>query len=227
MLAASAKAPQQLLDEVHTAAGLARFSVDAYARALADERADDSIELDGLAATDAALRAALVAVDGFTARVMRVELDLALADDTVLAPAFRTNLAATIVRYAGELPLLRERVIQSARGGPRAVSLGEQVVAAATAALGLRVALHDAVIAVARVRAAIARPNAAGAARDRQLDDSQRARWSVAAQELAMLEADPARIARGPWAERIKEHVPVVETVVEEEPSFGSLIELD
>jgi len=229
VLATSAKPPQQLLDEVHTAAGLARFSIDAFARAVADARADDPRDLEGLSATDAALRGHLPAIDAFTARVMKIALDVALADDTALAPAFHTNLAATILRYHDDRDLLRERVAAAAgRAGPTvAAAVADHAVEAAAGAFALRAALYDAVVAVARVWAAAALPVAIAGARDRRGDDSSRARWSVVEQELTALATEPARLVAAPWASRLASFTPVDHQVIEPEPSFGSLIELD
>ncbi|MBK9037104.1 MAG: hypothetical protein IPL61_38650 [Myxococcales bacterium] len=229
MQATSARSSGELLDAVQTLARLEAFASDDYAAQLAAELASHDVSDAGLAARDAALAAALIAIDGFTGKAMRIRLEHALADDTALGASFRANLAATVVGFADDLVRLGHRVAQATvRTAPdRAGAVADAVVAQAEAALAQRAALRGTVAALARSLAAAALPVARAAAADRGLDDSARARWSGVRQELAAVVAAPLRIASAPWAARVAGHEAVDERAPVIEPTFGELIELD
>src|SRR5437764_159671 len=69
-------------------------------------------------ARDSALAAALAAIDTLAARVMKIQLEHALAADTSLGAPTRRVFAQTVVSYSGNLSLLAQRARDVAgRGG--------------------------------------------------------------------------------------------------------------
>ncbi|MCA9675678.1 MAG: hypothetical protein KC464_11625, partial [Myxococcales bacterium] len=163
MISATSRSAQQRLDAVRSLAHLDAFDDAAYVAALRDEVTADAKDIAatdgawaGVEAWDDRLRAALAAIDGYAARSMRIRLDHALADDTTVEPPFRTVLATTVLRYAGDLETLRERVVSvTARVDPAgAAATAAIVVACATTVHAARAALWDGVLGLARDLAA-------------------------------------------------------------------------
>src|SRR5262245_54845381 len=114
------RAAQQLLDAVQSLGQIESFDADAYAARLVEELDGGPVTLASLEASDEALRAAFGAIDAFATRCMKIRLDHLLAGDTSVAPPLRKVLAGTVTNYAGDLGLLRERVLSVAvRVDPR------------------------------------------------------------------------------------------------------------
>lgn len=188
----------QLLDRVHSLASIEQLGADpgAFAAALGPELSDGAAA-DAIAARDAALRDALGRIDELAARIMRIRLDHALADDTAIAPATRKVFAQTIASYAGRLPLLADRVRDVAARGrsPDPDRVADAVLEAARATLALRDALAAGILDLARDGAARALPDVDRRARDRTRDDAQRTADSALRRELEAVAAAPARLA--------------------------------
>ena len=229
MQAASARSARELLDAVVTQARLEELEVDAYRDQLADEIAGHDTSEAGFAARDAGLVAALVSIDAFAARAMRIRLEHALSHEPALGASLRATLAATVVDYADDLGRLAQRTALGVqRAAPaRTAELASAVVAEAEGALDLRDRLRAAVLGLARALAAAVLPVARAAASDRSADDSTRARWSSIRQELEAIVAGPVRLAAAAWAARVATHAPIDELPAVVEPSFADLIELD
>ncbi|HET9625120.1 MAG TPA: hypothetical protein VFP84_27320 [Kofleriaceae bacterium] len=215
---------QRVLDQAYSLAGLARLEPEAYVEALAAEVADD------LEARDGQLVAALAAVDAMIARAMRIRLDHALADDASLPAVTRNVFATTIVKYAGALDLLAERVRDVALRGrardPDAVAMA--VLDAARDVLALRDRLRVGVLELARTLAAAAIEPADRHARDRRLDDAARVRWSKVRRALEAVAADPSVIVTAAWRDRLAAlDDQLDDPPAEREPTFADMIELD
>ena len=161
---------------------------------------------------------------------MRLHLDRALAADASIAAPTRRVFVQTVVNYAGNLELLAERARDvAARGGARDPDATAALVTdAARAALTLRAATRAPVLVLVRELATAALADADARARDAQLPDAERKRWSAARRDLEMLAAEPARICIAPfsqrlaaWPEQLDEPAP------KPEPTLAELIELD
>lgn len=222
----------QVLDAIHAIAKLDTLSPDAYLEPLAAEL--DALPapttIDGLAAHDDRLRAALAAIDAFTARAMKIRLDHALATDTSIPPPTRKVFAATIIAYAADLNALGERVYDIAARVDRrgAEATAGAVVAAARTVLGLRDDLRAGVLARVRDLATAALPHATARAKDPALDDAVRQRWSAVRRDLETSAAHPEHIAAAPHADRVAALPPLLDEIEREpEKTFGELIELD
>jgi hypothetical protein len=225
-------AAHQLLDQAHSLPRLDALAADpdAYAKALALEISATAATLQELAQRDAALAAALTHIDATIGRAMRMRLDHALATDTSIGTPTRKVFASTIVGYANDLALLEQRARDIAGRGratdPDAVAA--VVVDAARAVLALRDALRAGVLALIRDLATAALPHADRRARDRQLDEVQRRRWSAARRDLEASAADPAQITSAPMAARLAALPEQLdESAAEPEVSFADMIELD
>jgi hypothetical protein len=214
---------RRLLDQIQTLATLAAFDAGDYTRELEAELPAD------LAALDAVLSTALRDIDELAARIARLQLDHALADDTSIGPPTRRVFATTITAYAANLPLLHDRVRDvAARGGSREPdAIAERVVDAARATLALRASLHDSILALAHARAEAAIADADRRARDRSLDEPERRRWSAIRRELEAIAASPARIASTPWATRLASWPDQLDESTTREPTREELLELD
>jgi len=202
---------QHHLDRLHALSAIEALAPDSY---LADLAAELPVELEP---RDAALRAALQAIDRFAERVMGVRLE-----QSSLPPPTRRVFAHTVTSYAADLGLLAQRV--------RSVDPAAEafVLAAARATLAQRDMLRTGVLALVGDGAAAAVADADRRARDRALDDAQRRRWSAVRRELEALVADPSRIATAPFAARIAAFPDQLdEPAAEPEPSLASLIEID
>lgn len=224
--------PAQVLDAIHALAKLEAFTPDAFLAPLADELAalPAASTIEDLAARDDVLRAALAAIDAFTARAMKIRLDHVLAADTAIPPPTRKVFATTIIAYADNLGALAERVRDIAARVDRrgADATADGVVAAARASLGLRDDLRAGVLAHARDLAAAALAHATARAKDPGLDDAVRLKWSAMRRDLEAIVARPEHVAAAPQADRLAALPPLLDEAEREpERSFGELLELD
>jgi hypothetical protein len=224
-------AAQLVLDRVHSLASLEALEADpgAYAERLAEELAA-AATLGELEARDAALGAALGSVDAMAARAMKIRLERALAADSSLAPPTRNVFSSTITGYAGRLPVLAQRARDvAARGGaPDPDRIAELVVEAARSVLALRDSIRAGVLDLAGRLAQAAAPEADRRARDRNLDEPARRRWSAARRDLEAVAVEPERLLTAPMAARL---AALPEQLDEPEPgpevTFADMIELD
>jgi hypothetical protein len=215
---------QRLLDQVQSLAAIDGFEPHAYVDALSGEL---PAELD---ARDGALAAALAQLEVLAQRVMRIRLDHVLAADTSIAPPTRKVFATTVVGYAADLGKLAARVrdVAARTRGTDADRVAELVVDAARATLAQRETVRAGVLGLARELAVAAGPDADRRARDRQLDEPQRKRWSATRRELELVAADPARITTAPWSARIAQHPEQLdEPAAEPALTIADLLELD
>jgi hypothetical protein len=223
---------QRYLDRVQTYAKVADLRIDPgeYAACVAEELPPAAETLADLEARDAAFANALAGLDEMFQRVMRLELDRALADDTSIAAPTRKVFATTIIGYAGNLGLLQGRAQDVAARGRAADPAGvaRLVVEAATRTLTLRDEIRQPVFDLVRTTAQAAVAHATKRATDRTLDDTWRTKWSAARRELEALAADPARLETGPWTARIAAHPEQIdEPPPEKEVTFADMIEMD
>jgi hypothetical protein len=222
---------QHLLDQACSPARLAALEADPapYVEQLAAEL-PGAATLAELEARDAALAAALGQIDALTARAMRIRLDHALATDTSIGAPTRSVFASTITGYAGRLSLLEQRARDVAvRGRAAAPDLvAASVVEAARAALALRDALRAGVLALIGLGARTAIAEADRRARDRNLDEPQRRRWSAVRRDLEAVAADPERVLAAPMATRLAALPDQLdEPEPGREPTLADLLELD
>jgi hypothetical protein len=224
-------AAQHLLDQIHSLAGIAALEAEpaAYAERLAAE-IPAAATLAELEARDAVLVRALGQIDAMTARAMRIRLDHVLAADTSIGPPTRSVFASTITGYAGRLPLLAQRARDvAARGG---AADPDHVAGAVIDAAGSVLALRDAVRAgVLAVISELAQADAVAAdlrARDRNLDDPARRRWSAARRDLEAVAAEPERVLAAPMAARLGALPDQLdEPAPGREVTFADMVELD
>jgi hypothetical protein len=222
------------LDRVQSRAAISDLASDPaeYARRVADELPALSTPpaLAELEARDHALLQSLANVEELAQRIMRIELDHALANDSSIPTPTRKVFASTIVGYADNLALLEERARDTASrgraGDPHSVA--RAVVDAATRTLALRDTLLEPVLALVRDLAKASIADAYKRATDRTLDDTWRKKWSAARRELEALAADPTHIAQGPWPARLAAYPEQIdEPPPEKEVTFADMIELD
>jgi hypothetical protein len=228
-------AAKHVLDQAYTLPRIEALAAEpgVYAERLAEEL-PAAATLAELEARDAVLAGALGDIDALIARAMRIRLDHALAADpsadaSIAAPT-RSVFAQTIVGYADRLSLLGDRARDvAARGRARDPDFtADAVVDAARAVLALRDGLRDGVLALIGRLAEAAAPEADRRARDRQLDDAERKRWSAMRRELEAVAADPARVTAAAMASRLAAHpAQIDEPDPSTEPTFASMIELD
>jgi hypothetical protein len=217
------------LDHLQSLAALDAFDPASFAAALAAELPAPAT-LAALEARDAALTAALAAIDDLAIRAMRLRLEQALANDASIAAPTRRVFVQTVVSYADNLELLGARARDvAARGGSRDPDATAALVTdAAGATLALREATRGPVLVLIRELATAAVADADARARDPQLPDAERKRWSAARRDLEMLAADPARITAAPFAQRIAAWPEQLdEPAPKPEPTLAELIELD
>lgn len=161
---------------------------------------------------------------------MRFHLDHALANDVSIAPATRRVFVQTIVNYDGKLDLLasRARGVAAHGGSPDPDATAALIVDAARASLALREATRQPVLALVRELAAAALSDADARARDTELSDAERKRWSAARRDLEALAAEPARILAAPFAQRLAAWPEQLDDPPPKpEPTLAELIELD
>ena len=215
-----------MLDRIQSLASIAVLEADpgAFARVLAAQLPAD------LEARDAALATALRHTDDAASRVMRVLLEHALADDSSLAPPTRKVFVSTITSYIDRLDLLAQRVRELAARGrasdPDAVA--RAVTDAARRTLALREAVRGPVLELVRELATAAIPDADRRARDRDLDDRARKRWSAVRRDLEAIAEAPERVLAAPMADRVAAWPEQLdEPAPKPEPTLAELIELD
>jgi len=225
----SAKA---LLDRVQSrvAIGELEAAPGEYVRLVADEVAStEPLSLSQLEQRDLLLAQALANIDDLATRVMRIELEHALANDSSIATPTRKVFASTVVGYANNLGLLEDRARDVAARGRAgdASGVARAVVEAATRTLNLREALCQPVLDLVRQVARAAVVDADKRAKDRNLDETWRKQWSAARRELEALAAEPARVT-APWSARIATYPEQIdEPPPEAEVTFADMIELD
>jgi len=223
---------QSVLDHIRSLARLEELEArpESYVQALTAEVLQTAGTLADLEARDATLAHALTAIDTMIARAMRFVLEHALAGDTSIGAPTRNVFASTVVSYIHQLDVLRGRARDVAARGRAADpdEIARVVVECAERVLVLRGALRAGVLALVRDLANAAVPDADRRARDRNLDDGQRKRWSAARRDQEMIGSDPERILAAPmparlaaWPEQLDEPAP------EAEASFADMIEID
>lgn len=179
---------------------------------------------------DATLAAALARIDELAARVMRIRLEHALAADSSIAAPTRRVFAQTVTAYADNLGLLagRARDVAARGGAADPEQVASLVTEAARATLALHAAIRTPVLALVRDLATASIPEADRRARDRDLDERERKRWSAARRDLEALAADPARLLAAAMPARMAALPEQLdEPVAAPEPSFAELLELD
>lgn len=220
---------QDVLDRVQSLAAVEALEPAQYARQLAAELAP-AASLAELEVRDAAFAGALRRIDDMIARVMRLRLEHVLAADASIGAPTRRVFASTIVNYAQDLSLLAGRARDlAARGGAAdPAAIGDAIVEAARATLELREALRGPVLELVRALATAAIPAANRRARDRDLGDAERKRWSAARRDFEMIADDPSRVLAAAmaarlaaWPEQLDDPEPAPEVPLAE------LIELD
>jgi hypothetical protein len=208
------------LDHIQTLAAIEAFDPASYATELASA-VGPAATLGELEQRDAQLTRALVEIDDTMARVMRIRLEHA-AD--AMAAQTRRVFASTIASYAGKLDLLEDRVRSTRVAEP----VVQAILAAARATLELRDALRGSVLTLVQTLAAAAIPDADRQARDPQLDDAQRKKWSQVRRDLEVLAVDPERIRVAPMAARIAAWPEQLdEPAAKPEVTFADMIEID
>jgi hypothetical protein len=199
-------AAQDVLDHVYSLAGVVALEAEpmVYAERLAAE-VPGAATLPELEARDAFLVRALGQIDAMLVRAMKLRLEHALAADRSIAAPTRSVFAHTIVSYAGRLSALEDRARDvAARGGAADPGrVADSVIAAARSVLGLREALRAGVLAVIRDLAQASIPDADRQARDRNLDERLRRRWSAARRDLEAVAVDPEHMLAAPMAARM------------------------
>lgn len=206
-----------LLDRIQTLAAIEAFDPASYEVAAFGPAAT----IAELEQRDAQLTQALVEIDDTMGRFMRIRLEHVA--DAMPAPTRRV-FASTIANYAGKLAMLEDRV----RSTRVAESIVQAVLGAARSTLDVREALRGTVLAQIQQLAARAIPDADRNARDPQLDDAQRKKWSQVRRDLEVLAAQPDRIAVAPMAKRIAAWPEQLdEPAAQPEVSFADMIELD
>lgn len=224
-------AAQHVLDQIHSLARLEALEAEpgVYAERLAPE-IPAATTLAELEARDAVLAGALGRIDVMIARAMRIRLDHALAADTSIGAPTRSVFSSTIVGYAGRLPLLAQRARDVAERGGAADpdGIAGAVLGAARAVLELREALRAGVLAAIRTLAQAAVAGADRRARDRNLDEPARRRWSAARRDLEAVAADPERVRAASFAARLAALPDQLdEPAPEREVTFADMLELD
>jgi hypothetical protein len=222
----------RVLDEVQHAAQLERFDPGRFAAALGEEAPPPGQALAELGGLLDATRGLLADVDRFVEKSMRIRLNQL---EGPLPPQLRTLLSSTIVAYAGDLRLLRERVAGIlARLDPRtAAAATDRVLDAAGQALATRAALRQEIFALAQRVAGEWLPRARQAARDRSQADDERERWARTRVDLEQLAARGEILDTGSVAERLERiAAPAPEVPDGDEPDDPaakrfSLIEID
>src|SRR5262249_22190911 len=142
----------------------------------------------------------------------------------------RSVFSHTIVSYAHRLPLLAERARDvAARGGAADPDhTADIVVDAARSVLALREAVRAGVLGLIQRLAQAAAPDADRQARDRNLDDPVRRRWSAARRDLEAVAADPERVLAAPMPARLAALPEQLdEPAPEREVTFADMLELD
>jgi len=222
---------QQVLDQAYSLARLEALEAEpgAYAERVAAELGP-ATTLPELEARDAMLVGALGQIDAMLVRAMKIRLEHALAAEPSIAAPTRNVFAHTIVSYAGRLSLLEDRARDVAARGRAADpgAIAAAVVAAARSVLALRDAMRTGVLALIRDLAQAAVPDADRRARDRNLDEPVRRRWSAARRDLEAVAADPAHVLAAAMPARLSALPDQLdEPDPEREVTFADMLELD
>jgi hypothetical protein len=195
---------KQVLDGLQSLSSITALDPSAYAAAVIAET-PPAATLPELEARDAMLTGALTQIEDAIARVMKVRLEHALADDTSIGPPTRRVFAQTVASYANDIALLGDRVRELAARAratnPDAVA--RVVVDAARSSLDLREALRGGVLDHVRALATAGIAEADKHARDTTHSEATRKKWSAVRRDHEMLAADPTRILAAPFATRI------------------------
>src|SRR5262245_43477716 len=180
-------AAQHILDQAYSLSRLEALEAapGVYAECLATEL-PPATTLAELEARDAALVGALGQIDAMVVRAMKIRLEHALATEPSIAAPTRNVFAHTIVGYAGRLSVLEDRARDVAGRGRAAHpdAIAAAVADAARLVLALRDAVRAGVLSLIRALAHAAAPGADQRARDRQLDEPVRRRWSAVRRDL-------------------------------------------
>jgi len=224
-------AAQHVLDQVYSLARIEVLEAEpgAYAERLAAEIAP-AATLPELEARDAMLIGALGQIDAMSVRAMKIRLEHALAAAPSIAAPTRNVFAHTIVSYRDRLSLLEDRARDvAARGGAADPDgIAADVVAAARSVLALRDAVRDGVLALIRDLAHAAVADADRRARDRNLDEPVRRRWSAARRDLEVVAADPEHVLAAAMPARLSALPDQLdEPDPEREVTFADMLELD
>src|SRR3954470_23612669 len=119
---------QRILDQAQSLSAIEALAEapGRYAEVLGEELPQAASALTDLEHRDAFLTDGVAAIDTLTARVMRIMLEHALANDTSIGAPTRKVFSSTIVSYANKLDVLEQRARDlAARGGapdPREVA---------------------------------------------------------------------------------------------------------
>ncbi len=219
----------RVLDQVQSLAHVEALAPADYARQLAGELAAVETRED-IAARDDLLRGAISRIDATAARIMRIRLEHALADDTAIAAPTRKVFAQTVGDYAGRLDVLesRARDVAARNGATDPGDIADRVVRAAEATLAVRAELYGGVLALVARLAAAEVPMADAKARDRRDAEAPRRLWSAVRRELEAIAARPERILGAEFAIRLASWESLLdEPEPETEPALADLIELD
>jgi hypothetical protein len=212
-----------MLDEVQTLAQLEAFDPERFLQLELAPVATPS----ELGAVLDELRRLLDAVDRFAQKAMAIRLNLLGADP--IPREFRLLLKTTVIKYHGQVELLRGRVMAAmARvDQQQAAEVTGRVMDAAERVLELHGRLRGGLLQKAAAVAAAEAPAAEKRGRDRTLPE--RGEWRKAAIDLRQIAADPRHLETASFAERMKK-IPTPEeepeTESQEEKRF-SLIEID
>ena len=213
-----------MLTSVQQLRELASLTPARFIAALAADLGTGDETLATLGAQLDALHQALLAIEQFTRLAMDIRLRHVLAHEPV-APELRRLLSATVVSYAGELALLRQRFARYL-----SATLLEAVIAAVEWVLALRQALRGGVLELGRQVALTQESWLKKAARNRLLEDAERLRLRLARVDLQQLVEQPERLAAERFEARLKKlPIPAEEDEVEvgEDAQRFSLLEID
>lgn len=227
---ATSATAQELLDRVVRKDQLDAFDVDGWLEVLRAEVAElPAATVAELGARDDRLRAVLPWFDALAGRAMRIACEHLAVEYPALTAQFRTLLATTVVSYASDLERLRDRVAGSvARHDPgQATATADAVVEAADRALALRGALGDGVLRLAVELGAAVLPAVDAACRDHRLPEDVRRQWTLVRRDLELTAAEPLRLARARFADRLQAlDTPALVLDEIHEPTREELIEL-
>jgi hypothetical protein len=219
----------RVLDQVQSLAHVEALAAGDYAEQLAAELAPVETRED-IAARDDLLRDGFTRIDATTARIMRIRLDHALADDTAIPTPTRKVFAQTVASYAGRIDLLETRARDlAARSGARDPGdIADRVVRAAEATLAQRAELYGSLLALVARLATAEAPIADAKARDRREAEPPRRLWSAVRRELEAIAARPERVLEATFAIRIAGWESLLDDPdPAKEPTIADLLELD
>ena len=144
-----------------------------------------------------------------------------LIADSALPPPTRSVFSTTIVAYVDRLDVLAQRVQGVSPGAEH------EVLAAARRALSIREAFREVELELVRARASSAIADADRSARDRNLDERTRRRFSALRRDREMLAARPELIATPLEGRLAKLPDQLDEPEPEIEKTFADMFEMD